>query len=119
MCDGRPEHTDDVICRICMLEGHDEEDPLIAPCRCKGSIEHVHLGCLREWIRVRMHMLGKGPGSSSGSYIYRPVVCDLCKSSYATDVRLKNEDVPLVVVPYTEPPFVVLDVNQLEDHQLS
>lgn len=65
-------------CRICLLEGSSEDDPLIRPggwpwmattdrwtdrsygsygeigllrpCQCKGSIEYVHLGCLRHWV---------------------------------------------------------------------
>jgi hypothetical protein len=37
-------------CRICLLEGSSKEDPLIKPCECKGTIEYVHLACLRHWI---------------------------------------------------------------------
>lgn len=27
-----------------------EEFPVLRPCQCKGSIEYVHLGCLRHWV---------------------------------------------------------------------
>ncbi|CAB9508854.1 protein ligase MARCH5 [Seminavis robusta] len=41
-------------CRICLEEEDDPEeaasdDPLIAPCRCKGSQEWVHRKCLDDW----------------------------------------------------------------------
>ena len=37
-----------LVCRFCL-----EEEPrgdLIAPCACRGSVEYVHVGCLRDWI---------------------------------------------------------------------
>lgn len=45
-------------CRICLMEGSSEEDPLLRPCECKGSIERIHLGCLREWTKSRPHVRG-------------------------------------------------------------
>ncbi|KAK0747364.1 hypothetical protein B0T21DRAFT_2877 [Apiosordaria backusii] len=36
-------------CRICRGEGTPEE-PLFYPCRCSGSIKHVHQDCLMEWL---------------------------------------------------------------------
>eukprot|EP00434_Breviolum_minutum_P015873 symbB.v1.2.013987.t1/scaffold1006.1/size144824/8 len=56
-----------LLCRICLLEGPGEDDPLIAPCQCKGSIEYVHLGCLRHWIRGRLNLADR----PLGSYFYR------------------------------------------------
>ena len=41
-CDTSPEKLEallDVPCRICLLEGSSEEDPLVRPCECKGTIE--------------------------------------------------------------------------------
>eukprot|EP00445_Apocalathium_hangoei_P007531 CAMPEP_0203843380 /NCGR_PEP_ID=MMETSP0359-20131031/2559_1 /ASSEMBLY_ACC=CAM_ASM_000338 /TAXON_ID=268821 /ORGANISM="Scrippsiella Hangoei, Strain SHTV-5" /LENGTH=427 /DNA_ID=CAMNT_0050758139 /DNA_START=54 /DNA_END=1337 /DNA_ORIENTATION=- len=102
------------LCRICLLEGPGEEcenDPLITPCQCKGSIEYVHLGCLRHWIRGRLN-LSDGP---SGSYFYRPLACELCKAVYPTYVH-NGERQPLVEVPWTQPPFIVLE-NMVRDSQ--
>lgn len=36
-------------CRICRGEGTAEE-PLFYPCKCSGSIKHVHQDCLMEWL---------------------------------------------------------------------
>lgn len=36
-------------CRICRGEGSDAE-PLFHPCKCSGSIKHVHQDCLMEWL---------------------------------------------------------------------
>ena len=39
-------------CRIC-YEGETDENPLLTPCRCAGSVAHVHADCLRAWRRVK------------------------------------------------------------------
>mmetsp|Transcript_126261 Transcript_126261/g.368943 ORF Transcript_126261/g.368943 Transcript_126261/m.368943 type:complete len:422 (-) Transcript_126261:72-1337(-) len=108
-CNGELESS---LCRICLLEGPGEDDPLIAPCQCKGSIEYVHLGCLRHWIRGRLN-LSDAPG---GSYFYRPLPCELCKAIYPTYVHTGKERSPLVEVPWTQPPFIVLE-NMVRDSQ--
>jgi RING-variant domain len=39
-------------CRICLDEedeGNDNDDPMIAPCMCKGSSKWVHRSCLDSW----------------------------------------------------------------------
>ncbi|GAA98052.1 uncharacterized protein L969DRAFT_355896 [Mixia osmundae IAM 14324] len=37
------------ICRVCRAPS-EPDDPLYQPCRCSGSIRHVHQGCLVEWL---------------------------------------------------------------------
>lgn len=51
-------------CRICRGEGSDTE-PLFHPCKCSGSIKHVHQDCLMEWLS---HSQKKH--------------CELCKTSF-------------------------------------
>mmetsp|Transcript_160343 Transcript_160343/g.292778 ORF Transcript_160343/g.292778 Transcript_160343/m.292778 type:complete len:426 (-) Transcript_160343:67-1344(-) len=101
------------LCRICLLEGSGEDDPLIKPCNCKGSIEYVHLGCLRHWIKGRLNL----SDTPSGSYFYRPLACELCKTVYPAYIQ-QNDDkrLPLVEVPRTTPPFIVLE-NMVRDSQ--
>jgi len=50
------------ICRICY--GSQEEEQLIAPCRCSGTMKYIHQSCLMTWLR-------------SGSK-----QCEVCKESY-------------------------------------
>lgn len=113
-----PEVMQGKSCRICMLDGPNEDDPLIAPCNCKGSVEYVHLGCLREWIRVRQNLPARN--EPCDGFEYHPLTCDLCKGPYSSAVRhcqgdcqgeapLKESE-PLAEVPFVRPPFVVLEV---------
>lgn len=108
----RNKELSSTLCRICLLEGPGDDDPLIAPCQCKGSIEYVHLGCLRHWIRGRLNL----SDTSGGSYFYRPLACELCKAVYPTYVSVGQERAPLVEVPRTQAPFIVLE-NMVRDSQ--
>ena len=36
-------------CRICYSEENSQEDPLISPCLCTGTMRHVHVSCLNAW----------------------------------------------------------------------
>jgi hypothetical protein len=115
-CDVDGNHIEEhaqTLCRICLLEGSSDDDPLVSPCQCKGSIEYVHLGCLRHWIRGRLNL----SDNAGGSYFFRPLACELCKAVYPTYVGLpQSERAPLVEVPRTQPPFIVLE-NMVRDSQ--
>lgn len=98
--------TEDRTCRICLMEGPGDDDPLISPCDCKGSIVCVHLKCLRHWTKNRLCI----PGGHLGSYYYRPLQCELCKCNYPG--YLSHDGIteePLMEVPRTQPPFIVLE----------
>ena len=40
-----------VICKICYNDN--EEEPLLSPCNCSGSIKYVHQSCLMKWLKAR------------------------------------------------------------------
>jgi len=98
--------TEGGVCRICLDGGCDEQGPLIRPCACKGSIERVHLGCLRQWIRCRMGLLDE---KGRNAYLVKQQNCDLCKQAYPSHVCLQGVNRPLVEVPQPAGPFMVLE----------
>jgi len=65
-----------IVCRICLDHEDTPSNPLLRPCRCRGSMAYVHRNCLNEWRRQSIH-----PNS-----IYQ---CDTCKFEYrfATAIR--------------------------------
>jgi len=101
------------MCRICLLEGPGEDDPLIAPCVCKGSIQYVHLSCLRHWICGRLN----SSDASDGSYFYRALPCELCKAIYPTYITVGGERTPVVEVPRPQLPFIVLETIPRDSQQ--
>ena len=47
-----PPDPDEAVCRICHLPSG-PTTPLSSPCRCSGTIEHVHEACLLLWLSKR------------------------------------------------------------------
>lgn len=58
-------------CRICLLDTESRRKQLISPCRCTGTVRHVHQHCLAHWIEVSQRKMGAGPPQ-----------CELCGFRY-------------------------------------
>ena len=66
----------DKVCRIC-FESETKEDPIITPCNCRGSMQHIHEKCLKSWI------LAQNPDPKNFD-------CDVCKSPVKMEIKLKR-----------------------------
>jgi hypothetical protein len=110
-----PSEAPSKVCRICLMEGEEgpDADPLIAPCACKGSIEHVHVGCLQHWLRSKV----SASAGNGNSFRYATPQCELCKTCLPADVGDASDRRPLVELPRTEPPFLVLESHNHGDVQ--
>ena len=110
-----PKDADGMPCRICLLEGTgSDEDPLIEACKCRGSIQYVHLGCLRYWINGRLCL----SDSSKHAYLFRQLACELCKTNYPVEVLMPDSSkIPLVPMPETRAPYIVLENMMRTDQQ--
>ncbi|CCE72676.1 Piso0_000266 [Millerozyma farinosa CBS 7064] len=53
-------------CRVCRGEGT-ESQPLLHPCKCRGSIKYIHQNCLMEWLKHSNKSTKK---------------CDICNTPY-------------------------------------
>ncbi|KAL5367226.1 SSM4 like ring finger and forkhead associated(FHA) domain-containing protein [Cryptosporidium parvum] len=94
-------------CRICLTEGEQEDDPLLCPCQCRGSIKFVHLECLRHWINGRLNLANEN--GSGDTFFFRQLQCELCKSPLPSSASIKGSRVNIVKVPQAKPPFIVLE----------
>lgn len=62
---------DPAICRLCWAEA-EQDDPLLSPCSCSGSLKYIHHHCLADWQRT---LRAQGQGR-------RAHICELCKTPY-------------------------------------
>jgi E3 ubiquitin-protein ligase DOA10 len=74
-------------CRICYS---DKSDHLISPCKCRGSVMHVHQECLLQWLRIRSPIsyqsaISKFKLNKTGLY------CELCKYEYKGKISYINK----------------------------
>ncbi|XP_039644467.1 E3 ubiquitin-protein ligase MARCHF7-like [Perca fluviatilis] len=71
-------------CRICHSGESSPTNPLISPCLCSGSMQFVHLDCLKKWIRTKIE-------SGSGPYTVKR--CELCMGRLTLDPDTLHLDV--------------------------
>ena len=60
------ENSQDIECRICF----ESDGKLLKVCSCSGSIEHVHIKCIKKWIETF-------PKNHPNHYY-----CDICHQKY-------------------------------------
>ena len=63
-------------CRICF---NSLKESLVSLCKCKGSIKHIHVSCLKQWLKEKypseLASILKSPVKSKSK-----IHCELCKS---------------------------------------
>lgn len=75
-------------CRICFSEEFDTEtNPLITPCQCSGSIQFIHLICLKQWLesKITFHEY-----NHLNVLIKRKFYCELCKSPFPDNITIQT-----------------------------
>ena len=84
------------ICRICYSQEEDENNnPLVQPCNCDGSMKYIHLQCLSQWIYT--HSCEKLEANNNCSiYLLKPIECELCKTKFPDYIKIKNRFFPLI-----------------------
>ena len=41
-------------CRVCLESSDNENNRIIAPCKCEGSVKYIHVECLKKWVRTML-----------------------------------------------------------------
>ena len=74
------------LCKICYMEEDNEENPLVRPCTCSGSLKYIHLKCLKHWINTRSY--DKVDSTEICTiYIIKPAECEICKTKFPDFIR--------------------------------
>ena len=81
--------SQEAICRICLSEeGFEEDNPLVFPCKCSGSVKNIHIKCLKQWIRSQTYIRQT---QYSTSIIWKTFECELCHTTFPSYfLNLKN-----------------------------
>lgn len=93
-------------CRICLSEKYFEENPLISPCNCDGTMKYIHLRCLQRALRSK---LTSRASESALSFTWKSMNCDLCKKPYPYHFILNNKKIELIKIPKPPEKYVILE----------
>jgi RING-variant domain len=70
-------------CRFCF---NSEKGVLVTPCRCNGTIKHIHQSCLMKWLKekypLKCYALLKHPDSKNTG-----IQCELCKYEFKGNIK--------------------------------
>ena len=74
-------------CRICYGDYYNDENPLICPCVCKGSMKYIHYLCLKNWLNSKIEEeLSEDETEKDNmeciTYKRSGICCELCKTKY-------------------------------------
>ena len=104
------------ICRICYMEESEEDNPLVHPCICSGSMKYIHLKCLKHWINTRSFEKVESNELCS-IYIIKPVECELCKTKFPDFIRHNGKLFALLDFEYEYKNYLTLESLTLDKHK--
>jgi len=93
-------------CRICLMETASEEDPLITPCNCSGTMGQIHLNCLQHWLTSKITIREV---SNSKSYSWKTLECELCKMKYPDKLCVKGVNYDLLGFEKPDSNYIILE----------
>ncbi|GAB5030825.1 fha domain protein [Nannochloropsis oceanica] len=89
-------------CYMCFDDEDTVENPLVAPCLCKGGTRYVHLTCLQKW----QASAGDDKDCVVATSAELKNTCKICKSKYKTHVRAKDGRLLPLLGHQLPPPFI-------------
>ncbi|CAI5745006.1 unnamed protein product [Peronospora destructor] len=92
------------ICYVCYDES-EEENPLIAPCKCSGDTKYIHLNCLKRW-----NTNGEKNEICTVLDESNARTCSICKAPYPSKTRLANGKVLSLLPDRLNPPCIMFQV---------
>ncbi|KAF8819102.1 FHA domain-containing protein [Cardiosporidium cionae] len=102
-------------CRICLSNYMEFGNPMVSPCKCKGSMEFVHLKCLRTWMMGRLN-IQNGNLDATVSFFWRTLDCELCKTAYPTFVNAASKKIELLSIPRPSAPYLIVEPTVTNGH---
>jgi hypothetical protein len=99
-------------CRICFLTNSEEENPLISPCKCSGSMKYIHYLCLKKCIEIKII---KKSEQNFKFYTWKSFSCEICKSEYPKYIRIKDSLFSLVDLEINYSSYVTCDYTLYDD----
>ena len=97
---------EEVNCRICLCGETEEDDPLIMPCNCTGTMGNVHLKCLQQWLSGK---ITERTNHNSVTYTWKNFECELCKVQYPNSLKVGKDTYDLIKMKKPPSSYIILE----------
>ena len=101
-----PEQSSKPLCRICLSEEHEKENPLIHPCNCDGTMKYIHLQCLRLLIQSKIK---KAENDSCKVLTFKRLECEICKTVFPEKISIKGSLFSIIDIDKPDKDYIVLE----------
>ena len=93
-------------CRICLSEEYTEDNPLINPCKCAGTMKYLHLECLRQLIKSKIIKI---INDNTTILSFKSLSCDICKSLFPENIKIKKKIYNIIDLERPDNEYLILD----------
>ena len=93
------------VCRICYIEEEDN-NPLISPCNCTGTIKYVHLSCFAKWIALKTI---KKQNENCITYAIKSLSCEISNCHISSKHLSRTKGINIIENAQKEPPYLILE----------
>ena len=94
------------LCRICLSEEHEKENPLIHPCNCDGTMKYIHLQCLRLLIQSKIK---KTETESCKVLTFKRLECEICKMAFPEKISIKGALFSIIDIDKPDKDYIILE----------
>ena len=96
------------ICRICYGDEDEENNPLIQPCSCSGTMKFIHYECLKHWIETQS-CIKIEKNHLYTIFILKNLECELCKNKFPDVIQYNNKLLNISNFNYCYDKYLILE----------
>ena len=106
-------------CRICYGEETNDDNPLICPCICKGSMKYIHYECLKNWLNSKIEeefsIDSNDKELDAITYNRKDIACELCKEKFPDYIKYNDLYYNILFYKPKFEEFIVLESMKLDN----
>lgn len=98
-------------CKICLLEDNFEDNPLVNPCGCIGSMKYLHVECLKSWLKSKLSVSNQ---ENVMVMNIRNIKCEICKKEYPEKIKYNGKTIYLLDINKNDSDYIIIE-SQIKD----
>ncbi|KAL4488347.1 hypothetical protein ABPG72_019197 [Tetrahymena utriculariae] len=106
--------TEEIQCRICLGDTYIDDNPFIAPCACTGSVQYIHLICLKIWLQNKLVIKSNDYYTE---YQWKKLECELCKQPLKPYIIHNGREFSTFTIRNPACPYIILEKLQKDTNE--